>query len=67
VICEVSFRTVAWDPYLQKDIDCIQKFQRKGAHMVKSSYYYKNNVTDLINELDWISIADRRRDCLTLK
>ena len=53
---------VAWDPYLQKDIDCIQKVQRKGVHMVKSNYDYKNSVTDMINELDWISVADRRRD-----
>ena len=50
-----------WDPHLKRDSDTIEKIQRKAARWAKGQYG-RISVTDLLRELKWQSMADRRRD-----
>ena len=49
-----------WDPYLRKDIDSIERIQWQAARWVTSQYSYTTSVTNLLNDLRWTPLADRR-------
>ena len=47
---------------MQKDIDAIEKVQRRAARFVKSDYGMTSSVTSMLADLGWNSLANRRRD-----
>ena len=47
---------------LKKDIDLLEKVQRKAARWVFSDYKYTTSVTRLLKDLNWKSLADRRQN-----
>lgn len=57
----LEYAAPIWDPYLGKDIDLLEKVQRKAARWVKSQYSNTVSVTRLLKDLKWASLADRRR------
>ena len=58
----MEYASPIWDPYLRKDIDALEKIQRKAARWVKSQYSHTVSVTNLMNDLKWAPLADRRRN-----
>ncbi len=50
-----------WDPHLVREIDQIERIQRKAARVVKSNYNQRSSVTEMMRELQWEPLADRRR------
>ena len=50
------------EPYLGKDISTIEMVQRRAARFVTNDYAYASSVSDIIAELGWHSLADRRSD-----
>ncbi len=65
----LEYASAVWDPYLQKDINLIERVQRKAARFVKGDYrvYLKEeqeyvSVSKMIEDLKWKDLADRRRD-----
>ena len=52
----------AWNPYLAQDIDKLEMVQRRGARFVKQEYNYTASVTELLNQLKWPELKQRRRD-----
>ena len=58
----MEYASTIWDPYLKKDIDLLEKVQRKAARWVFSDYKYTTSVTRLLKDLNWKSLADRRQN-----
>ena len=54
-----------WPP-LQKDINAIVKVQRCAARFVKNDYSRENSVMEMIEELGWKDLGDRRREARLL-
>jgi len=51
VLPKLKYARVAWDPYLQKDINSLERVQRKAAQVCTNGYYPTASVTDMIWEL----------------
>ena len=49
------------DPYFEKDIQRIEKIQRKAARFVKSDYQRTSSVTSMLKDLGWESLQQRRK------
>ena len=59
----MEYAAPIWDPYQKGDISDLEKVQRQAARWVKSVYSRKPGaVTKLLKELEWTSLADRRRN-----
>ena len=51
-----------WDPHLSKDSQAIEKIQRRAARFVKSDHNPTSSVTQLLKDLGWKDLAQRRRE-----
>jgi len=59
----VEYSAVVWDPYEKTNIEQIdKKIQRRGARFVKNNYRNRSSVTHMINDLQWPSLKERRRN-----
>ena len=51
-----------WDPHYAKDINNLERTQRRAARFVSQQYDPRASVTDILNDLKWPPLKDRRRD-----
>ena len=58
----VEFASTVWDPYEKGDIHRLEMVQRRGARFVKNRYHNRSSVTEMLGELQWKSLQDRRRE-----
>ena len=60
----LNYASAAWDPYLTRDIDSLEKVQRRGARYVCNNYWDRTPgcVTGMIHDLGWQSLQERRED-----
>ena len=58
----LEYADVVWDPHLQKDIQSIEKVQRKGARFIVSDYRRESSVTAMLQKLDLQPLWERRRE-----
>jgi len=58
----VEYACTVWDPHEKGDINRLEMIQRRAARFVKNNYHNRSSVTDMINDLGWRSLQDRRRD-----
>ena len=56
----LDYASSVWDPPLQKDIDKVQAVQRRGARYVCNRYHNTSSPTDMLQELDWEPMQQRR-------
>ena len=58
----LEYGSSIWDPYLQKDINSIEKVQRQAARFIKRDYKSREEgcVTNMLNDLDLPSLQQRR-------
>lgn len=63
VVPTLSYAAAAWDPYQAADINQLEKVQRRGARFVLNNYQDRTPgcVTQMIRDLGWIPLTDRRR------
>ena len=67
---EVAYKTLVrprleycgavWDPYQQIHQANLEKVQRRAARFVKNDYKHTSSVTDMLLELNWDLLQDRR-------
>ena len=57
----MEYASPIWDPYLQKDISTLERVQRKAARWVKGDYTQQSSVTAMLKDLQWESLAARRK------
>ena len=50
----MEYASTIWDPYLKKDIDLLEKVQRKAARWVFSDYKYQCDQTTQGSKLEII-------------
>ena len=58
---QLEYCSSIWDPIFNKDSDSIEKVQRKAACWARDQYG-SISVTQLLKDLKWRPLADRRRD-----
>ena len=54
---------VVWDPYLKKDIDALERVQRRAARFITGDYHSRSTgtVQRLLNKLKLPELQDRRK------
>lgn len=66
----MEYSSPVWDPHQQKDIDCLEKVQRRCARFVNQDFSRESSVTQMLQTLNWGSLAERRAQakvCLLYK
>jgi len=49
-----------WDPYLQRDIDNLERIQRKGARFVLRDFRQRSSITSMLQYLKLEPLSERR-------
>ena len=57
---KLEYASAVWDPHLSKDINTIERVQRIAARWVKSNYNWENSVSNMLSELHWPTLHNRR-------
>ena len=63
---KLEYASAAWDPFLKKDTNALERVQRKAARFCSQNYDRNANVTDMIKDLGWATRETRRQFRLTL-
>ena len=58
----LEYSSTVWDPHYKDDIKQIEMVQRRAARFVKNDYGSRSSVTQMMSDLNWKSLQDRRRD-----
>jgi hypothetical protein len=56
----LEYAAAVTDPYQSKDIQMLDRVQRRAARFVVGDYRRRSSVTKMIQDLEWESLADRR-------
>ena len=57
----MEYASSVWDPHLKKHVKQIEGVQRRAARFLKNCYTREpGTVTNLLNELNWIPLKERR-------
>ena len=56
----LEYSSPVWDPHLQKDIDTLEKVQRRSARFVTQDFSRESSVTKMMKDLHWETLAERR-------
>ena len=51
-----------WDPHFTKDIDKLERVNRRAARFVSNDYRWHSSVTSMLQDLGWQDLASRRRN-----
>ena len=58
----LEYSSTVWDPFYQKDIDRLERAQRRAARFVFNDYKPFSSVTSMVSQLGWKPLAERRRE-----
>ncbi len=58
----LEYSAPIWDPHYAKDIQKIEKVQRRAARFVTNNYDWSCSVTGMMKKLGWKTLKDRRRE-----
>ena len=58
----LEYASSAWDPYEKGDIKRLESVQRRAARFVKNNYHNRSSVSDMITDLKWKPLEERRRE-----
>ena len=63
VVPTLQYAAAAWDPYLEGDVEQLERVQRRGARFVHKNYRDRTPgcVTKMVNDFGWLPLSDRRR------
>ena len=56
----LEYSSPVWDPYLQRDIENLERIQCKGARFVPRDFRQRSSVTSMLQYLKWEPLAKRR-------
>ena len=56
----MEYGSTVWDNTVQKNIDAIEKVQRRAARFVLNNYQRTASVSNMIDHLEWNTLQDRR-------
>ena len=58
----MEYGATVWDPYQKYNSDKIERVQRRAARFVKSRYSRYSSVSDMLDELGWTPLSQRRQE-----
>ena len=58
----LEYSSTVWDPFYQKDIDRLERVQRRAARFVLNDYKPLSSATSMVSQLGWKPLAERRRE-----
>ena len=60
----LEYGSIIWDPHLQKDIDRLEKIQRKAARFITQDYRSRDpgSMTNMLKELELPTLQQRRKE-----
>ena len=59
----LEYANIVWDPHQQYLIDSIEMVQRRAVRWVKQGYRLISSVSDMMNDLQWSTLYERRKYC----
>ena len=57
----VEYAPSVWDPHTVGNVKKVEMVQRRAARYVKNRYRNKSSVSDMLQDLEWTSLEERRR------
>ena len=57
----LEYASSVWDPHTRKEIEQIEKVQRRAARFVTNNYKRTDSVSDMIKKLRWQTLEQRRK------
>ena len=61
LVCpQVEYALLVWSPYTRENINKIEKVKRRAARWVSNDYSSYSSVTDMLSNLGWRSLENRR-------
>jgi len=58
----VDHASTVWDPHEKGDIHRLDMVQRQAARYVKNKYHNRSSVTDMLADLQWKPLQERRKE-----
>ena len=58
----LEYACSVWDPYTKENITQLEQVQHRAARYVTNHYHNTSSVSNMIEHLNWRSLADRRSD-----
>ena len=59
---QAEYGSAVWSPYTKENKDKIEMVQRRAARWVSNDYSSYNSVTEMMSNLGWQSLENRRYD-----
>ena len=59
---KLEYASSVWSPHLAKDIKLLERIQHRAARFVCRNYDWNNSVTDMLKNLKWDTLEQRRID-----
>jgi hypothetical protein len=56
----LEYGVAAWDPYTAKNINLLERIQRRAARYVTNNYSREASVSEMMTTLGWYNLQDRR-------
>ncbi|CAH1259103.1 VWDE [Branchiostoma lanceolatum] len=60
----LEYSATVWDPYTTKGIQAVEAVQRRAARVTLNDYRQTSSVTQMLNDLQWTLLSERRRNAL---
>ena len=57
----MEYACVVWDPHYQSQVSVLEKVQRHVARWVLTDYIYHSSVSSMLEQLNWLPLAKRRK------
>ena len=57
----LEYAAPVWDPYQQREIEAIEKVQRRAARFVENRHRNTSSVGDMLANLQWPTLEERRK------
>ena len=58
----VEYASTVWNPYTKTEINKIEAVQRRAAKYVVNNHRNRSSVSNMLQRLKWIPLANRRKD-----
>lgn len=58
----LEYSSPVWDPHLRKDVDAVERVQRRAARWISQDYDTRSSVTSMLSDLGLEELEKRRQD-----
>ena len=57
----LEYSSAAWDPYTKENVKKLEMVERRAARYVLNRYNYVSSVNEMLQELQWNTLEERRK------